>query len=318
MCEDANNLYFLETVNTWGTNSNAVIAIDKITGAYRDVIVPQTKVPRANIHHIGSDGQSLYFASQELGIRRYDGKGLESSPQIVVGHCQDNGERGRIIFSPNGRYLAYAGNCCYVYDMQDGNKRVKRYLGDSFTDAVLTNDGDIYKAYNWEIAAARNNGIENDDNIDSRSVGIMLNGGPQCLQLVGDEVYLVGQGKVSKTNCHKFEWSDVGTFDPLTVEQACLTSEGKGFAVVSGGMNQRFTSYTLSSNNLSTTAIDSMNTGIKDKYGHEEKASSADMVYIDKNGNIWLQTADRVFVVYNPDGIKGLSNVAGKYVVYTR
>lgn len=318
MCEDADNIYFLEPVNSWGTSSNAVVAISKYTGGFTDVIAPQTRVSRANIHHIGSDGKSLYFASEELGVRRYDGKSLDSSPQIVNGHCQDNGELGRIIFSPNGRYLAYAGNCCYVYDMEDGNKRVKRYLGGSFADAVLTNDGDIYKAYEWEVAAARNNGIENDDNIDSRSVGIMLGGGPKCLQLVGDNVYMVGLEKVAKTDCHQFQWSEAGSVSPLEVDQACITPQGQGFAVVSGGMNQRFAAFTVSPDNVTVSSMGDINTGIKDKSGREVTARTASMVYIDNNGNIWLQTSNNTFIVYNPDGINGLNNAAGTYVVYKR
>lgn len=318
MCEDASNIYLLEAVSSWGASSNAVIAINKATGAISDIIAPQTVAERANIHHIGSDGKHLYVASEELGIRRYDGKSLASSTQIVNGHCHDNGERGKIIFSPNGRYMAYAGNCCYVFDLQDGNRRVKRYLGDSFVDATLTDAGDLYKVWDWELALARNNGIENDEGIESRSVGILLGGGPRCLQVIGDEVYLVGQSKVVKTGCGQFEWSEVGGFaDPLTPEQAYLTRQGRGFAAVSGDMSHRFATVSVAGGSLTVGALGALNTGIKSSR-HEENASTAELVYIDNNGNTWLQTNDFTLVVYNADGIRGLSGIAGKHVNYKR
>ena len=35
-------------------------------------------------------------------------------------------------------------------------------------------------------------------------------------------------------------------------------------------------------------------------------------LYYDKAGNLWIQVADGRFVIYNPDGIKGLTSLKGK------
>ncbi len=321
MCEDENSYYFLEAVNPWGNSSNAVVALDKSTGAYRDVIVPQTKSPRANIHHIGSDGKSLYLASEELGILRYDGKSLASSQQLVDGHCENNGETGRIIFSPNGRYMAYAGNCCYVYDLQDGNKRVKRYLGDLFTDAVLTNAGDIYKADGWNVSLARNNGIENDDNIDSRSIGIACGGGAQCLQVLGDDVVLVGAEKTIKTASGAFDWGPVGELPSgISFEHAYLDRQGNIFGHVSGMVNDFVAIFAIGTVDdlVHARAMGTLDTETRDDSGYVEKVQSADYIYIDLAGNVWMQMADWIWVVYNENGIVGLSNLAGKNTTLKR
>ena len=41
--------------------------------------------------------------------------------------------------------------------------------------------------------------------------------------------------------------------------------------------------------------------------------SDAKRLYYDKAGNLWVQVADGRFIIYNPDGIKGLTKLKGKY-----
>ena len=36
-------------------------------------------------------------------------------------------------------------------------------------------------------------------------------------------------------------------------------------------------------------------------------------LYYDKAGNLWIQVDDGRFIIYNPDGIKGLTKLKGKY-----
>ena len=35
-------------------------------------------------------------------------------------------------------------------------------------------------------------------------------------------------------------------------------------------------------------------------------------VFTDSNNNLWIQTDDGRFVIYNPDGIQGLTSLRGK------
>jgi hypothetical protein len=61
--------------------------------------------------------------------------------------------------------------------------------------------------------------------------------------------------------------------------------------------------------------FDKLNTGIKlgkSPYESSEVVTLVKSLYYDAQGNLWLQTSDQQFVVYNPDGIKGLSNLKGK------
>ena len=108
-----------------------------------------------------------------------------------------------------------------------------------------------------------------------------------------------------------------GFADPLTPEQAYLTRHGRGFAAVSGDMSHRFATVSVAGGSLTVGALGALNTGIKSSR-HEETASTAELVYIDNNGNTWLQTNDFTLVVYNADGIRGLSGIAGKHVNYKR
>jgi hypothetical protein len=41
--------------------------------------------------------------------------------------------------------------------------------------------------------------------------------------------------------------------------------------------------------------------------------SDVERLYYDKAGNLWVQVADGRFIIYNPDGIKGLTKLKGKY-----
>jgi len=41
--------------------------------------------------------------------------------------------------------------------------------------------------------------------------------------------------------------------------------------------------------------------------------SDVQRLYYDKAGNLWVQVADGRFIIYNPDGIKGLTKLKGKY-----
>ena len=44
----------------------------------------------------------------------------------------------------------------------------------------------------------------------------------------------------------------------------------------------------------------------------KEKFSDVRRLYYDKAGNLWIQVNDGRFVIYNPDGIKGLTSLKGK------
>ena len=43
------------------------------------------------------------------------------------------------------------------------------------------------------------------------------------------------------------------------------------------------------------------------------KLSSVNRLFYDSMGNLWLQSGDGLFVIYNPDGIKGLTSLKGKW-----
>ena len=69
--------------------------------------------------------------------------------------------------------------------------------------------------------------------------------------------------------------------------------------------------------NLATQpkTIDKLNTGIKlgtSPYESPVVVNLVQSLYYDTQGNLWMQTSDKQFVVYNPDGIKGLSSLIGK------
>ena len=313
--EDAKNVYMLQA--SYGSK-NGVIAIEKATGKVFEAVPTKTKKDRPTIYSIGSDGKSLYLDVQGIGIIRYDGKSIDTSEKLISDPDFKPGWTGspfkRIIFSPNGRYMAYVGERAKVYDLQDDKKCIKQTYECGAESQVLTDDGDLFSVDAYRVLVARNNGDKSD--VSSASVSDITGGAPCQLHIVGNEVYITGGKKLLKTDMKAFDWKPVSTMpDKESYKISEMNGEGKGFAITDAGGS--FNVHAVFDKSGTTPKLmKKLHTGMKNQFKQDIDTHNVTSLHYDMNGNLWLQYAPHGYIVYNPGGIVGVPQVAGKYVLY--
>ena len=315
--EDSENVYMLQA--SYGSK-NGVIAVDKATGNMFEAVPMKTKKDHPTIWSIGANGNDLYLDVDGMGIIRYDGKSIESSEVLVSDPDFKPGWTGakfkRIIFSPNGRYMAYVGERAKVYDLQDNKKCIKDTYECGAASQVLTDDGDLFSVDAYRVLVARNNGNKDEGVTSEASVRDVTGGAPCNLHILGNEVYITGGKKLMKTDMKEFEWKLVSTMPGTEGYQISgLSAKGKGFAVTDAGgsFNVHATFNTLGT---TPNVMKKIVTGLKNQFREEIDTHNVTSVHFDQNGNVWLQYNYAGYVVYNPDGLAGLSQIAGKYKLY--
>ena len=313
--EDAKNVYMLQA--SYGSK-NGVIAIEKATGKVFEAVPTKTKKDRPTIYSIGSDGKSLYLDVQGIGIIHYDGKSIDTSEKLISDPDFKPGWTGspfkRIIFSPNGRYMAYVGERAKVYDLQDDKKCIKQTYECGAESQVLTDDGDLFSVDAYRVLVARNNGDKSD--VSSASVSDITGDAPCQLHIVGNEVYITGGKKLLKTDMKAFDWKPVSTMpDKESYKISEMNGEGKGFAITDAGGS--FNVHAVFDKSGTTPKLmKKLHTGMKNQFKQDIDTHNVTSLHYDMNGNLWLQYAPHGYIVYNPGGIVGVPQVAGKYVLY--
>ena len=315
--EDDNFVYMLQ--DAYGSK-NAVIAVDKNTGNVFEAVPTKVKKDRPTIYSIGAHGDNLYLDVDGVGIIRYDGKSIDSSEKLVQDPDFKPGWTGspfkRIIFSPNGRYMAYVGTRAKVYDLENKNECIKSTYECGGTSQVLTDDGDLFSVDVYRILVARNNGNK-DEGVSSEAMVNDITGGSPCqLHLVGNEVYITGGKKLMKTDMKKFDWQLVSTM-PGTEKYKIseISKTGNGFAVTdAGGSFNVHASFSASGS--TPVLMKKIQTNLKNQFRQDIDTHNVTSLHYDQMGNLWLQYSDAGYVIYNTAGIKGLSKIAGKFVLY--
>ena len=315
--EDNNNVYMLQA--SYGSK-NGVIAVEKATGNMFEAVPVKTKKDHPTIYSIGAHGNDLYLDVDDIGIIRYDGKSIESSDVLVSDPDFKPGWTGarfkRIIFSPNGRYMAYVGERAKVYDLQDNNKCIKYTHECGAASQVLTDDGDLFSVDAYRILVARNNGNKDEGVTSEANVSEITGGAPCNLHILGNEVYITGGKKLLKTDANKFEWTLVSTMPGSEgYKISGLSANGTGFAVTDAGGN--FYVHASFNNQGSTPVLmKKIVTGLKNQFNEEIDTHNVTSVHFDNDGNVWLQYSDAGYVVYNSLGLVGLTQIAGKFKLY--
>ncbi len=295
---------------------NAVLAVDKRTGVLTEIVAGKSKGKRPSVISMGAYAGDLYLDVQGRGVVRYDGKDVNTSELLfeVDRGFMDNYKQ--IIVSPNGRYLAYSGlNCTsYVYDLQE--KKIIKEFHDGLEYFVVTDDGDFYGANNFRTLLYRNNGNTGGDANADIEMSALLNAKPVAMRQIGNDIYLVGGNKVVKTPVKNFNWTESATLagNRLQLRDAALSHSGNGFAYISDSNLNRFASFTTGSN--TPTLQQKLSTGINVEKTTPLTVEVAQNIHIDQNGNIWMieNTGSYFVVIYNPKGIVGLTNIAGKFI----
>lgn len=315
--EDSKNIYMLQAA--YGSK-NGVIAVDKNTGNVFEAVPTKEKKDRPTIYSIGAHGNNLYLDVDGVGIIRYDGKSIDSSEKLVQDPAFKPGWTGspfkRIIFSPNGRYMAYVGTRAKVYDLENNNACIKSTYECGGTSQVLTDDGDLFSVDVYRILVARNNGNV-DEGVSSEAMVNDITGGAPCqLHIIGNEVYITGGKKLMKTDMKKFDWQLVSTMpgsEKYKISE--IAKSGNGFAVTDAGGNFNVhASFGISGS--TPVLMKKILTNLKNQFRQDIDTHNVTSLHYDLMGNLWMQYSDAGYVIYNPTGIKGLGKIVGKFVLY--
>ena len=315
--EDDRNVYMIQDP----AGENAVIAVDKASGTMRAVVKGKGGSNRPNVKAFNVHKDTLYLDIADRGIVRYDGKSVESSPLIAeVEHgWLSTGIAKPFVLSPNGRYLVYGDEQITVYDLRDGNKVVKK-CGNDLLRYVVTDKGDLYGVSAYQIGLRKNNGDDDGYNMQGEtSLSELIKGNVLDMQQIGDSVYLVGENKIARTAIDKFDWTPAPALGNITMNASGLSQSKGGFAWIrTDGAGNQFALF--NANGSKPTLMKKMQTGIKiPRYMGGYIVQKADNIHFDSMGNIWMRCEEAgrcLVVVYNPNGIAGLTSLAGKYTEF--
>lgn len=311
--ENDKYIYFMQ--DTY--QDNAVLAIDKTTGELSEAVPGKRKGNRPGIISIGAHGNDLYLDVEGQGLVRYNGKNIESSEKISDIDRGFMDDFKKIVISPNGRYLAYAGQNCagYVIDLKAGNKIVKNFH-DGFVDFLVTDDGDFFGVNNFRALVYRNNGSTVSEPASTVNMSELLNDNPVAINQIGDNIYIAGGKKVMKTEAKSFVWKETASLagNDLKLYYGALAADGAGFAYMSDRELNRFAVFAV--DNDRPTLLKKLATGINVGRSQPLTVETARNIHIDSNGNIWMAESSGAgfIVVYNPKGIAHLKSLAGKFI----
>lgn len=311
--ENDNYVYFMQS--TYG--DNAVLAVNKKTGQLTEVVAGKRKGDRPGIISIGAYGNDLYLDVEGRGIVRYNGKDVTTSELICTIDRGFMDDFKKIVFSPNGRYMAYGGQNCrnYVFDLQQGNKLVKSFH-DGLEDFLVTNDGDFFGVNNYRAIVYRNNGSTDGDPTSTIDMSDLLGDKPIAVRQNGDDIYLFGGKLVLKSSAKEFKFSQSASIDSdgLMLFGGALGPKDTGFAYMSDKALNRFVRFSVSGKK--PTLLKKLTTGINVGRREPLTVETARHFHIDSFGNVWMveQSGAGFVVVYNPRGIAYLNDLAGKFV----
>jgi hypothetical protein len=327
--EDEENIYFLGN----GNSPNVLRAVNKQTGEVK-IVVPPKKRARTMICCAGSDGKNVYMRLENKGIALFNGIDVNTS-EIVVPQSEQYkgfliyGNRGyNIIGSPNGRYIMLYGDNPIVYDKEEG--RVVRYGSSGSTFPVLTDDGMVidydYKGLFSQVkgnpvldyTSPKNNvdrkyfdfkGVDNGANGDVCSI---------WYDIPDNMVYIAKGEQILKSPVQPdLDFKEVYCLPGENKEFRLVAFNGSRVFAVTDNYQKKFyewdnkdmTGEPKISQSIDTGVTFTSTSGLTRKY----VISDAKRLYYDKAGNLWVQVADGRFIIYNPDGIKGLTALKGKY-----
>lgn len=326
-CESATDIYFFDIYHS---DANTLRAVNKETGEVR-IVIPRKTRNRPRVLAVGCDSKDLYLLVADKGIVKYDGQSVQTSPLLLAegGDAKESLKHNdvirRIIFSPNGKYAALVGEDNILIDVEKGFKPIRK-VSVNHNDIILLDDGTMVVAAGTDVIVFPFG--KPAKVFSKKDIG---NGGEgEAVALYFNEttktLYVAMGEQVLKT-----QFDDI---DNIAWKEAfLLPGENKHFirfamnAKHAFGQTSLFDKqyYDWSAGDLTSTPVitKTIKTDVvdreqwKENTHKEEIYSLQEHMFYDQKGNLWLQRGDGSFVIYNPDGISGLTQLKGK-VVYHR
>ena len=325
--EDEENIYFLGYDSP---DKNTLRAVNKQTGEIK-LVIPKKKRARPIINSAGSDGKSLFFRCMDEGIYRYNGTDIRSSELIIKQTKPDEGYLWKahtgngIVFSPNGRYMCFLAGPTILFDLEQN--KVVRWTMDEPQDAVVANDGTTFKMCSIHFFRIPNTGkthLNNSNPINREGVEKFDNkigngggGDPEGCWLDADaNMFYVAMGEqVLRTPVDHVAWEEVYCLPGENKKFTHYVCNGQRVFATTDNYEKKFYEWDNKDMKGEPKISKEIDTGIEIKSAwsvSKEKFSDVRRLYYDKAGNLWIQVNDGRFVIYNPDGIKGLTSLKGK------
>lgn len=331
--EDEENIYFLGNDDP---KLNTLRAVNKQTGEVK-IVVPKKKNARIKISCAGSDGKNIYMRLEDKGVARFNGNDVNTS-EIVLPQSEHykgfliHSNRGtNIITSPNGRYILLYGGMPLVYDLIE-NRVVRTGIGNSMQTAALTDDGLLIaieystmltagKLDNptFEFSSPKNRVDMKEYKTKDINNGALGDFCSMWYDVHANIIYVaVGEQVLKSPAQADLSFQEVYCLPDENIKFTKVAFNGQRVFAITNNYEKMF--YEWDNKDMAGTPKISkeIETGInykaKNSWGDPKpfKISSAKRLYYDSMGNLWLQQSDGLFVIYNPDGIKGLTNLKGK------
>ena len=94
-----------------------------------------------------------------------------------------------------------------------------------------------------------------------------------------------------------------------------MSADGVGFAVTDAGGSFNVHA-TFNAQGSTPAVMKKIMTGLRNQFREEIDTHNVTSAHFDQNGNIWLQYSNAGYMIYNPQGLVGLSQIAGKFKLY--
>ena len=320
LAEGPDTLYFINQV------SRSVLAVDKKTGNISQYIPGNRE---KMITAIGHDGKDLYMMVTNVGLVRYDGNSLATSSLLF--HTSDPGKGliahqrafEGIVFSPNKRWLVAYGSGAILFDLANGAcKPVREFTTRNVMNLFVFDDGSMIAVMSDYIVSIPNTAAATIKTYHETEGGAKIfkfDDDIKASAIKDGYLYAAWKRSITKTPlpCQDISWEQVYQ----------LEGSDNGFCNFAMGPNSimaecsEYGKYYMEwpSNDFSGTpkVTDHISTPIKDPLTTlpMKIQRNSDRLHFDNEGNI-IMYSYKYLDIYNPNGIKGYTNLKNKRTKY--
>ena len=320
LAEGPDTLYFINQV------SRSVLAVDKKTGNISQYIPGNRE---KMITAIGHDGKDLYMMVTNVGLVRYDGNSLATSSLLF--HTSDTGKGliahqrafEGIVFSPNKRWLVAYGSGAILFDLANGAcKPVREFTTRNVMNLFVFDDGSMIVVMSDYIVSIPNTAAATIKTYHETEGGAKIfkfDDDIKASAIKDGYLYAAWKRSITKT---PLPWQDISWEQVYQLEDSdnSFCNFAMGPNSIMAECNE-YGKYYMEwpSNDFSGTpkVTDHISTPIKDPLTTlpMKIQRNSDRLHFDNEGNI-IMYSYKYLDIYNPNGIKGYTNLKNKRTKY--
>ncbi|MGM9695864.1 MAG: hypothetical protein ACI3X8_03205 [Alloprevotella sp.] len=320
LAEGPDTLYFINQV------SRSVLAVDKKTGNISQYIPGNRE---KMITAIGHDGKDLYMMVTNVGLVRYDGNSLATSSLLFPTSDPGKGLIAHqrafegIVFSPNKRWLVAYGSGAILFDLENGAcKPVREFITRNVMNLFVFDDGSMIVVMSDYIVSIPNTAAATIKTYHETEGGAKIfkfDDDIKASAIKDGYLYAAWKRCITKTPlpCQDISWEQVYQLEDSD-NSFCNFAMGPNSIMAECN---EYGKYYMEwpSNDFSGTpkVTDHISTPIKDPLTTlpMKIQRNSDRLHFDNEGNIIMYSYKNLDI-YNPNGIKGYTNLKNKRTKY--